>query len=225
MASRLSLELLKLGLLLRELGLRQGQRDFIGRWIDLKEQVTGLHQSAFLVRLGQQDTSHPGTDLDFAGTLDLGGYLNGLGEGTDFNDLRIDRQGRHRRGHHRDHDRTCRQDARVPGVTALRSALNTHRETIEVMHLLGSTDAQIAQLFQRRIALDALFGAGLGLAAALITMLLLRGRLAAVGSELLGSVGIGWAGWLFLLLMPVVSAGLATIAARTTILSALRRIL
>jgi len=54
-----------------------------------------------LVRLGQQDTSHPGTDLDFAGTLDLGGYLNGLGEGTDFNDLRIDRQGRHRRGHHR----------------------------------------------------------------------------------------------------------------------------
>jgi len=110
-------------------------------------------------------------------------------------------------------------------VLAARSALNTHRETIEVMHLLGSTDAQIAQLFQRRIALDALFGAGLGLAAALITMLLLRGRLAAVGSELLGSVGIGWAGWLFLLLMPVVSAGLATIAARTTILSALRRIL
>jgi cell division transport system permease protein len=110
-------------------------------------------------------------------------------------------------------------------VLAARSALNTHRETIEVMHLLGSTDAQIAQLFQRRIALDALFGAGLGLAAALITMLMLRGRLAAVGSELLGSVGIGWAGWLFLLLMPVVSAGLATIAARTTILSALRRIL
>jgi cell division transport system permease protein len=93
------------------------------------------------------------------------------------------------------------------------------------MHLLGATDAQIAQLFQRRIALDALFGAGIGLATALITMLLLRGRLAAVGSELLGSVGIGWAGWLFLLIMPALSAGLATIAARTTILSALRRIL
>ena len=110
-------------------------------------------------------------------------------------------------------------------VLAARSALNTHRETIEVMHLLGATDAQIAQLFQRRIALDALFGAGIGLATALITMLLLRGRLAAVGSELLGSVGIGWAGWLFLLIMPALSAGLATIAARTTILSALRRIL
>lgn len=110
-------------------------------------------------------------------------------------------------------------------VLAARSALNTHRSTIEVMHLLGSTDAQIAQLFQRRIALDALFGAGLGLVAALITMLLLRSRLAAVGSELLGSVGIGWAGWLFLLVTPILSAVLATIAARATILSALRRIL
>lgn len=110
-------------------------------------------------------------------------------------------------------------------VLAARSALNTHRATIEVLHLLGSTDAQIAQLFQRRIALDALFGAGIGLVSALVTMLLLRGRLAAVGSELLGSVGIGWAGWLFILAMPALSAGLATIAARTTILSALRRIL
>lgn len=110
-------------------------------------------------------------------------------------------------------------------VLAARSALNTHRATIEVMHLLGSTDAQIAQLFQRRIALDALFGAGIGLVAALITMLLLRGRLSAVGSELLGSVGIGWAGWLLILVLPVLSAGLATIAARATILSALRRIL
>lgn len=110
-------------------------------------------------------------------------------------------------------------------VLAARSALNTHRATIEVMHLLGATDMQIAQLFQRRIALDALFGAGLGLVAALVTMLLLRGRLAAVGSELLGSVGIGWLGWLFLLTTPLLSAGLATIAARTTILSALRRIL
>lgn len=110
-------------------------------------------------------------------------------------------------------------------VLAARSALNTHRATIEVMHLLGSTDAQIAQLFQRRIALDALFGAGIGLVAALITMLLLRGRLSAVGSELLGSVGIGWAGWLLILVLPILSAGLATIAARMTILSALRRIL
>lgn len=110
-------------------------------------------------------------------------------------------------------------------VLAARSALNTHRATIEVLHLLGSTDAQIAQLFQRRIALDALFGAGIGLVSALVTMLLLRGRLAAVGSELLGSVGIGWLGWLFILIMPALSAGLATIAARTTILSALRRIL
>jgi cell division transport system permease protein len=110
-------------------------------------------------------------------------------------------------------------------VLAARSALNTHRATIEVMHLLGATDVQIARLFQKRIALDALFGGGLGLGLALLTMLLLNGRLAAVGSELLGSVGIGWAGWLFLLATPLLGAGLATVAARMTVMAALRRML
>lgn len=110
-------------------------------------------------------------------------------------------------------------------VLAARSALNTHRATIEVMHLLGATDVQIARLFQKRIALDALFGGGLGLVVALLTMLLLKGRLSAVGSDLLGSVGIGWLGWLFLLAMPLLGAGLATVAARMTVMAALRRML
>ena len=48
-------------------------------------------------------------------------------------------------------------------VLAARSAHNTHQATIDVMHHLGSTDAQIAQLFQRRIATDALFGGMVGL--------------------------------------------------------------
>jgi len=110
-------------------------------------------------------------------------------------------------------------------VLAARSALNTHRATIEVMHLLGATDVQIARLFQKRIALDALFGGGLGLVMALLTMLLLNGRLSAVGSDLLGSVGIGWLGWLFLLVTPLLGAALATVAARMTVMAALRRML
>ena len=46
-------------------------------------------------------------------------------------------------------------------VLAARGALDTHRATIEVMHGIGATDVQIARLFQRKIALDALAG-GLG---------------------------------------------------------------
>lgn len=110
-------------------------------------------------------------------------------------------------------------------VLAARGALNTHRATIDVLHLLGATDHQIAHLFQRRLGLDALLGGGIGLFAGLVTLALLGGRIAALGTELAGSAGIGLLGWGLILLIPVASAGLALIAARMTILFALRRML
>ena len=43
-------------------------------------------------------------------------------------------------------------------VLAARGALDTHRATIEVMHGIGATDEQVARLFLRQIAIDALLG-------------------------------------------------------------------
>lgn len=110
-------------------------------------------------------------------------------------------------------------------VLAARAALNTHKSVIEVMHLLGSTDGQVAGLFQRRIALDALFGGFAGLVAALVVMLLIGNRLNAIGSDLLGSAGLGWGDWAIVLALPLFGTVLATLAARFTVLFALRRIL
>jgi cell division transport system permease protein len=110
-------------------------------------------------------------------------------------------------------------------VLAARAALNTHRATIDVLHLLGSSDSQIAGLFQRRIALDALFGGLAGLLLALIVILLIGDRMRAIGSELLGSAGLGWGGWLLLLTLPLIGALLSTLSARITVLRALRQIL
>ena len=110
-------------------------------------------------------------------------------------------------------------------VLAARSALNTHRATIEVMHLLGASDPQIARLFQRRLGLDALFGASLGLFAGSLAILLLGYRFTAMGSELLGSLGLGVLGWLALLALPLATALLAMLAARLTVLAALRHML
>lgn len=110
-------------------------------------------------------------------------------------------------------------------VLSAKAALNTHRATIEVMHLMGATDAQIARLFQRRIGLDALFGSGIGLVAALVTMALLGTRLSAIGSDLVGSVGLGVMGWLALFAVPVLTTAVATLAARATLVLALRRLL
>lgn len=109
-------------------------------------------------------------------------------------------------------------------VLAARAALNTHRTTIDVLHLLGATDLQIARLFQRRIALDALFGGGVGFAAGALVLLLLSSRIGALGSELVGSLRLAPASWIALLGVPVAGALVATIAARLTIIRALRLI-
>jgi cell division transport system permease protein len=110
-------------------------------------------------------------------------------------------------------------------VLAARGALNTHRATIEVLHLLGSTDVQIARLFQRRIALDALFGGAIGFLAASIVILIMANRIAGLGSELVGLLALPPASLLLLILLPLVGAALATIAARVTIVTALRKML
>lgn len=106
-------------------------------------------------------------------------------------------------------------------LLAARSGLDTHRDTIEVLHMLGSTDIQIARLFQRRIAFDTLLGGLTGAAAALALVWFLQTRIAALGSEMLGGVALARGDWLLLLLAPVGFALVATFAARFSVLRAL----
>jgi cell division transport system permease protein len=106
-------------------------------------------------------------------------------------------------------------------VLAARAALDTHRSTIEVLHLMGATDVQVARLLQRRIALDASFGGGVGLAAAFLVLLLIGARAAALGSDLIGAAGLAPGSWLLLVALPILGVLLAMLVARATILRAL----
>ena len=110
-------------------------------------------------------------------------------------------------------------------VLAARAALDTHRATIEVLHLMGATDRQVARLFQRRIALDALFGGIVGFAAAAAVLLLIGNRVSALGSDLLGSAALPPLTWALLIALPVFGVVLAMLVARATILRALGRML
>ncbi len=110
-------------------------------------------------------------------------------------------------------------------VLSVRAALNTHRQTIEIMHMMGSTDVQAARLFQRRVALDALFGGMVGLVAAIMVLWLLGSRFAALEPGLLADAAMPLYGWLLLVLIPVAVAGLAMFTARRTVLSALKKML
>jgi len=106
-------------------------------------------------------------------------------------------------------------------ILAARGALDNHRATIEVMHGIGATDRQVARLFVRQIAIDALLGGLAGAAAAgLIIALILGG--ASTATMLSGAPPLGWGDALLLALLPIVVALLATLVAWGALLRALR---
>ncbi|HET9399197.1 MAG TPA: FtsX-like permease family protein [Sphingomicrobium sp.] len=106
-------------------------------------------------------------------------------------------------------------------VLAARGALDTHRGTIEVMHGIGATDDQVARLFVRQIAIDALLGGVAGAAAAgLIIALILGG--ASTATMLAGTPPIRWNDVLWLAALPLAIALLATQVARGALVRALR---
>jgi cell division transport system permease protein len=106
-------------------------------------------------------------------------------------------------------------------VLAARGAIDTHRFTIEVMHGVGATDLQVTNLFQRRIAIDALAGSIAGaIAAALVLLLLASG--ASFAGDLAGGALLHPSDLLLLLLLPLALTILATLVARMAVLAALR---
>ncbi len=107
-------------------------------------------------------------------------------------------------------------------VLAARGTLDTHRSTIEVLHGIGATDDQVARLFQRKIALDALTGGATGAAAAGVVLLLIAGGGSTWLADLTGGPLLGWRDIVLLAFLPIVGTVLATAVARMAVLKALR---
>ena len=110
-------------------------------------------------------------------------------------------------------------------IISARAALNTHKDTIGVIHLLGGTDRQITRLFQRRIALDALLGGLVGLLFGIGVIWLLSMQVGALQSGLVDALGLSWFSWLVILAIPFLGMGLAMATARVTVMGALKKIL
>ncbi|MBV7258951.1 cell division protein [Erythrobacter sp. WH158] len=108
---------------------------------------------------------------------------------------------------------------------AARSAFSNHSETVEVIHLLGGTDAQVTRIFQRSVVRDAAFGSIVGLIFGLAAVWLLGQQFAALDSGMVGGGGLGWTDWLIIAAIPVAGVLLALLTARVTIKVALRSML
>lgn len=107
-------------------------------------------------------------------------------------------------------------------VLATRGTLDTQRPTIEVMHGVGATDEQVARLFQRKIALDALVGGTVGAVAAGVVLLLVAGGGSTWAADLFGGALLGPADILLLASLPLIGTVLAAVVARFAVLKALR---
>ncbi|GGD72098.1 cell division protein FtsX [Croceicoccus mobilis] len=107
-------------------------------------------------------------------------------------------------------------------LLASRSALNANRQVIELMHLLGAQDRQVAELFQRAAAVGAGVGGAAGFAVALAVVSGLAGRFEALGPGQ-SAAGLNPLHWAVLALIPIMVTLLAAVTARLTVLATLRR--
>jgi len=97
---------------------------------------------------------------------------------------------------------------------ATRAGLTARRDVVEVLHLTGAEDAQIANLFELRFArVAAIAGAAGAVAAALLGGLL---RLIGGGQGITPALPIAWVDLLAVLPCPVLAALVAALAARLT---------
>lgn len=110
-------------------------------------------------------------------------------------------------------------------LLAVRNALGANHYTIEIIHLLGGTDIQIARIFQRSVGIDAVGGGIFGMGIGIGVILLFGSRFSDLGAGLIGGGMLQWYDWVLLTLVPIIGAALAMITARLTVLRALQRML
>ena len=104
---------------------------------------------------------------------------------------------------------------------AARNALDANRETIEIVHHLGGNDAQIARIFQRSVLFDAVIGGMFGGLLGGAALLLLGTRFGALQSGLIQSGTLSALDWAVVALVPALTAAVAVLTARRTVMARL----
>ena len=117
----------------------------------------------------------------------------------------------------------------VAGAAALavvfvtRTGLDIHRQTVDLVHLLGARDRYIARLFERHALAFGFVGGVLGLAAAAATISAIALAVHRLAAGLLPAVTLGIGHWAALAALPIAAAGIAMLTARVTVLRTLAR--
>jgi cell division transport system permease protein len=113
--------------------------------------------------------------------------------------------------------------AAVVAVLAVRAALSAQRPMIDILHLVGATDVQVARLFQRLVARDVIAGSALGAIVALGLALLVAWQTRGMAAGLADGAG-GMASIVWMLLVPPLVIAIAILSSRIAVIRALREL-
>ena len=108
-------------------------------------------------------------------------------------------------------------------IFGCRAGLATHRDSIEIMHLMGAEDSTIAYAFDRRYLIHGLKGGAAGVLAATAVLVLLSRLADNIGDGLVAAAAPSAPSVWWLIILPLFAGGLAMFTARLTVRRALSR--
>jgi len=116
--------------------------------------------------------------------------------------------------------------AATAAITAFgtRAGFASHRESIDIMHLMGAEDATIAGEFRYRFMLQGLKGGLGGLLLGVATLLATDRMASDLGEGLLPTLNLSAGQWLALAVLPAFAAALTMLAAQMTVRRELARL-
>ena len=106
-------------------------------------------------------------------------------------------------------------------VFSTRTSLAVHRETIEVLHLIGAQDGFVARAFERNALWMGLRGGLIGLGLGALTFVVIGQVSVGLDAPLMPRFSLTPGGMMALGALPLVSAAIAMVTARITVLRAL----
>ena len=109
-------------------------------------------------------------------------------------------------------------------MVATRASLAVHRETIELLHLIGAQDGFVARAFGRRALVLGLRGGLIGLSLAGLTYMLLQRATSGLDAPLMPRPDWSPVSLATLAALPLASAAIAMLTARFTVLRALAKL-
>ncbi|MCM1323797.1 MAG: hypothetical protein NC218_06515 [Acetobacter sp.] len=110
-------------------------------------------------------------------------------------------------------------------VYAAKTGLNVHREIIAILHTMGATDEYIAINYVKQISQTTILAGIIGTLLAVPAIMVVGTMAKDIEAGIFNSVTFGLVDWVFVLLLPLVSAMLVAVTAYVTVVRTLKKMM